>query len=41
MKPPMPVRKNAGGPPIGPTTDPTAKNATNVSPFSTPSPYPP
>ena len=30
--PPMPVRKNAGGPPIGPTIAPTAKNATNVAP---------
>ena len=32
--PPMPVTKNAGTPPIGPTTAPTAKNET--TPFVLP-----
>jgi hypothetical protein len=36
--PPMPVRKNAGGPPIGPLTAPKAKNDANFSPLTTPWP---
>ena len=36
--PPMPVRKNAGGPPIGPLTAPKAKNDANFSPSTMPWP---
>jgi hypothetical protein len=31
--PPMPVRKKAGGPPIGPLTAPMAKKAVNFWPL--------
>ncbi len=39
--PPMPVTKNAGGPPIGPLTAPNRNSDANWSSGGPTSPYPP